>query len=79
MTTSDPVPATATTAKVSMSPWSNYTFRVLARSQAGDSRPSAQSEVCLTPEDVPYHSVWAYKGSLCLGLYLYSNTKALLC
>ena len=29
------------------------------------------------------HSVWAYKGSLCLGLYLYftllHNTKALLC
>ena len=51
---SDFVPATATTFKVSMSPWSNYTFRVIARNKVGDSLPSGHSKVCLTPEDVPY-------------------------
>jgi neuronal cell adhesion protein len=51
---SDYVPATATTFKVSMSPWSNYTFRVIARNKVGDSLPSGHSKVCLTPEDVPY-------------------------
>ena len=30
---SDFVPATATTFKVSMSPWTNYTFRVIARNK----------------------------------------------
>ncbi len=29
----DIVPATATSFKVSMSPWSNYTFRVIARNK----------------------------------------------
>ena len=29
----DFVPATATTFKVSMSPWTNYTFRVIARNK----------------------------------------------
>ena len=51
---SDFVPATATTFKVSMSPWTNYTFRVIARNKVGDSLPSGHSKVCLTPEDVPY-------------------------
>ena len=37
-----------------MSPWSNYTFRVIARNKVGDSLPSGHSKVCLTPEDVPY-------------------------
>lgn len=50
----DFVPATATTFKVSMSPWTNYTFRVIARNKVGDSLPSGHSKVCLTPEDVPY-------------------------
>ena len=55
-TASDFVPATATTFKVSMSPWSNYTFRVIARNKVGDSLPSGHSKVCLTPEDVPYQN-----------------------
>ena len=37
-----------------MSPWTNYTFRVIARNKVGDSLPSGHSKVCLTPEDVPY-------------------------
>jgi len=53
-TAADFVPATATTFKVSMSPWTNYTFRVIARNKVGDSLPSGHSKVCLTPEDVPY-------------------------
>jgi len=55
-TATDIVPATATTFKVSMSPWSNYTFRVIARNKVGDSLPSGHSKVCLTPEDVPYQN-----------------------
>ena len=51
---SDFVPATATTFKVAMSPWTNYTFRVIGRNKVGDSLPSGHSKVCLTPEDVPY-------------------------
>ena len=37
-----------------MSPWSNYTFRVIARNKVGESLPSGHSKTCLTPEDVPY-------------------------
>jgi hypothetical protein len=37
-----------------MSPWSNYTFRVIARNKVGESLPSSHSKTCLTPEDVPY-------------------------
>ena len=48
------MPATATSFKVSMSPWSNYTFRVIARNKVGDSLPSGHSKLCLTPEDVPF-------------------------
>ena len=42
--------------QVSMSPWANYTFRVIARNKVGDSLPSGHSKVCLTPEDVPYQN-----------------------
>ena len=41
---------------MSMSPWANYTFRVIARNKVGDSLPSGHSKVCLTPEDVPYQN-----------------------
>ena len=51
---SDIVPATDTSFKVSMSPWSNYTFRVIARNKVGESLPSGHSKTCLTPEDVPF-------------------------
>lgn len=37
-----------------MTPWANYTFRVIARNKIGPSEPSGHSEVCQTPEDVPY-------------------------
>lgn len=50
----DIVPATDTSFKVSMSPWTNYTFRVIARNKVGDSLPSGHSKTCLTPEDVPH-------------------------
>ena len=50
----DFVPGTATEFKVPMSPWTNYTFRVIARNKVGDSLPSDVSKDCQTPEDVPY-------------------------
>ena len=48
------VPATETRFKVEMSPWSNYTFRVIARNKIGPSPPSDHSSMCATPADVPY-------------------------
>lgn len=39
-----------------MSPWGNYTFRVRARNKIGDSEPSAPSEHCTTPEEVPFQN-----------------------
>ncbi|XP_071743212.1 neuroglian isoform X5 [Lepeophtheirus salmonis] len=50
----DTVPASDTSFKVSMSPWTNYTFKVIARNQVGDSFPSGHSETCLTPERIPF-------------------------
>lgn len=47
------VPATETRFKVEMSPWSNYTFRVIARNKIGPSLPSDHSSMCTTPPDVP--------------------------
>ncbi|XP_035227979.1 neuroglian-like isoform X2 [Stegodyphus dumicola] len=48
------IPAPDTRFKVSMTPWANYTFRVIARNKIGPSEPSGPSGVCETPEDVPY-------------------------
>lgn len=48
------IPAPDTKFKVSMSPWANYTFRVVARNKIGPSPPSAHSERCSTPADVPH-------------------------
>lgn len=48
------VPATETRFKVEMSPWSNYTFRVIARNKIGPSLPSDHSAMCTTPPDVPH-------------------------
>ena len=50
----DFVPANATDFSVSMSPWTTYTFRVIARNKVGYSLPSGHSRNCVTPEDVPY-------------------------
>lgn len=50
----DNVPATDHTYSVPMSPWANYTFRVLARNKIGISIPSFHSDICTTQPDVPY-------------------------
>lgn len=48
------VPAPDTKFKVRLSPWANYTFRVIARNKIGNSEPSAPFGFCSTKEDVPY-------------------------
>lgn len=48
------IPAPDNRFKVSMSPWSNYTFRVIARNKIGPSLPSEPSDRCTTEEDVPH-------------------------
>lgn len=48
------VPSTDFTFSVGMSPWANYTFRVIAFNKIGPSQPSAHSSVCTTQEDVPF-------------------------
>lgn len=50
----DSVPATDKTYTVFMSPWANYTFRVIAWNKIGPSLPSPHSHVCTTQPDVPY-------------------------
>ncbi|KAF4518843.1 hypothetical protein B566_EDAN006694 [Ephemera danica] len=50
----DSVPATESIYTVAMSPWSNYTFRVLALNKIGLSLPSPHSSICTTQPDVPY-------------------------
>jgi len=39
-----------------MSPWANYTFRVIAWNKIGPSGPSQHSSVCTTQPDVPYRN-----------------------
>lgn len=48
------VPATDFTYTVTMSPWANYTYRVIAHNKIGPSQPSGHSEPCFTQSDVPY-------------------------
>ncbi|KAH7974594.1 hypothetical protein HPB49_017198 [Dermacentor silvarum] len=50
------IPAHDTKFKVSMSAWTNYTFRVVARNKIGPSLPSGASSRCTTPEDVPHNN-----------------------
>ncbi|KAL1110491.1 hypothetical protein AAG570_008019, partial [Ranatra chinensis] len=50
----DNVPATDNTYTVAMSPWANYTFRVIAWNKIGPSLPSEHSKICTTQMDVPY-------------------------
>lgn len=50
----DKVPATDFTYTVSMSPWANYTFRIIAFNKIGPSLPSGHSEPCTTQPDVPF-------------------------
>jgi neuronal cell adhesion molecule len=47
------VPATEFIYTVPMSPWANYTFRVIAVNIAGSSVPSVHSSPCTTQTDVP--------------------------
>lgn len=49
----DHVPATEQSYSVPMSPWANYTFRVIAWNRIGRSTPSSHSTVCTTLPDVP--------------------------
>ncbi|XP_065366259.1 neuroglian isoform X2 [Calliphora vicina] len=48
------VPSTDFSFTVDMSPWTNYTFRVIAFNKIGASPPSGHSETCTTQPDVPY-------------------------
>lgn len=48
------VPSTELSFVVDMSPWANYTFRVISYNKIGASPPSAHSDVCTTQPDVPY-------------------------
>jgi len=56
------VPATATVYTVPMTPWANYTFRVIASNKIGRSPPSGHSTVCTTLPDVPYKNPDNVKG-----------------
>lgn len=40
--------------QVPMSPWANYTFRVIAWNKIGNSNPSSHSDVCTTQPEVPH-------------------------
>lgn len=51
---SDNVPASDQTYIVPMTPWANFTFRVIAMNKIGKSIPSLHSSVCTTQPDVPY-------------------------
>lgn len=48
------VPSTDFSFVVQMSPWANYTYRVIAFNKIGASPPSGHSEACTTQPDVPY-------------------------
>ncbi|KAF2352093.1 Fibronectin type III [Trinorchestia longiramus] len=49
----DSVPSTNTKFTVNLSPYANYTFRVIATNKIGPSQPSKHSSVCTTPIAVP--------------------------
>lgn len=50
----DDVPPTESSFAVSLNPWANYTFRILAINKIGQSLPSSHSNVCTTGSDVPF-------------------------
>lgn len=50
----DSVPSTDLSYNVPMSPWANYTFRVIAVNKIGRSLPSSHSDVCTTQPEVPH-------------------------
>lgn len=56
------VPSTDFTFNVPITPWANYTFRVMAFNKIGQSSPSEHSESCSTQPDVPYKNPDDVKG-----------------
>ena len=43
--------------RIALSPWGNYSFRVVAQNGLGMSRPSIPTkDRCTTPPDVPHHN-----------------------
>ncbi|CAG0896608.1 unnamed protein product, partial [Cyprideis torosa] len=57
------VPAAENTFEVSLSPYTNYTFRVISRNKIGPSPPSLPSrEVCTTKPDVPFKNPGNVRG-----------------
>ena len=42
--------------RVALSPWGNYSFRVIAQNSIGFSQPSRHSLICSTPPDMPHHN-----------------------
>ncbi|KAG9509224.1 Neuroglian [Fragariocoptes setiger] len=56
------VPAPDNKFTVALNPWSNYTFRVIAKNKIGSSLPSDSSQVCTTEKAVPYKNPADVKG-----------------
>ena len=49
------LPRDRTYERIALSPWGNYSFRVIAQNAVGLSRPSAHTQtVCSTPPEVPH-------------------------
>ena len=43
--------------RIALSPWGNYSFRVVAQNAVGNSQPSKPTTtMCHTPPDVPHHN-----------------------
>lgn len=56
------VPGVDNRHSLSVSPWANYTFRVIAENKVGRSPPSRASGVCSTDPEVPYENPQNVRG-----------------
>ncbi|GAB6022659.1 hypothetical protein CHUAL_006750 [Chamberlinius hualienensis] len=56
------VPAGDLKFELSLRPWANYSFKVLAKNKIGISLPSTRSFKCETPADVPYKNPEKVRG-----------------